>query len=256
MADAAPTPYPKRPRFFSHRFTRLMAKVCLANDIGPEACWMLTVIAHTEDAGGYRKAVTYFNHQLAPVAGVGSVDALDRIRKKAVASGWLHYEPGKKGVAGRYFVVIPDNANGIDDEPTDESYDEFLSAESRKQAGGKPEESAEHSSLSLPLSLSLPQETPAAPALPFESAEFRTAWEEWEQHLKEKRKPLKATARKAQFRKVAKMGEARAIAAIENSISGNYQGIFEPSVNGNGKPQAVGESLAARLQKRLDEKKP
>ncbi len=232
---------------------------------------MLTVIAHTEDAGGYRKAVTYFNHQLAPVAGVGSVDALDRIRKKAVASGWLHYEPGKKGVAGRYFVVIPDNANGIDDEPTDESYDEFLSAESRKQAGGKPEESAEetarkaggkpeesaeHSSLSLPLSLSLPQETPAAPALPFESAEFRTAWEEWEQHLKEKRKPLKATARKAQFRKVAKMGEARAIAAIENSISGNYQGIFEPSVNGNGKPQAVGESLAARLQKRLDEKKP
>lgn len=117
--------YPKRPRFFAFRFVRLMAKVCLANEIGAEACWLLAVIASTEDAGGYRKAVTFWNEQLFPLAGLGSVSALKRVREKLVESGWLHYEPGAKGRAAKYWVMIPDHLEGIDDGPTDEQPGEY-----------------------------------------------------------------------------------------------------------------------------------
>jgi hypothetical protein len=112
--------YPKRPKFFAYRFCRVMAKVCLANEIGPEVCWLLTVIAHTEDAKGYRDAVTFFNAQLMALAGCGSVDALTRARTKAIEAGWLRYEPGGRRKAGRYWVIIPDQHRDWDDAPSDE----------------------------------------------------------------------------------------------------------------------------------------
>lgn len=187
--------YPKRPKFFSHRFCRVLAKACAANEIGPDACWLLTVIAHTEDAKGYRDAVTFFNGQLQAFVGCGSDDSLNRMRTKAVRSGWLHYEPGGKGKAGRYWVVIPEQHRDWDDLPSDESSDCDANspAQVRGEAGGKcgknpgesageavstrtvadtsrgkvrgeprdkPGESADHSSLSLSLSLSQDPPTP------------------------------------------------------------------------------------------------
>lgn len=160
--------YPQRPRFFAHRFCRLMAKVCLANEIGPEACWLLTIIAHTEDAKGYRSSVSYFNYQLLPLIGVCSEDSLDRIRARAVHSGWLHYQRGAKRIPGRYWVKIPSKFDDWDDSPTDENHGDYtrtgagisagetdIPAELRVKAegkcGGKPRESADHSSLTLPL---------------------------------------------------------------------------------------------------------
>ena len=163
MADE----YPQRQRFFAMRFCRIMTKACLANSIGPSACWLLSVIAHTEDARHYRGPVSYFNDQLRPLVGMGSVDALDRVRGKAIDAGWLHYTPGRKGQAGLYWVKIPDVWADCDDLPTDESGEfyhrknaeqnsELLrknaeetesdsSAKMRTQAGGKPKESAEES---------------------------------------------------------------------------------------------------------------
>lgn len=118
---APPAEYPKRPSFFAYRFCRLMAKACLANEVGPNVCWLLTTIAMTEDAKGYRDAVTYFNEQLMAVTGFNSADALDRCRKKAIAAGWLHYQPGGKGKAGRYWVLTPERFKTFDDAPSDES---------------------------------------------------------------------------------------------------------------------------------------
>ena len=112
--------YPKRERFFALRFCRVMAKDCLANQIGAEACWLLSVIAHTEDAKGYRAPVTFFNEQLAPLVGCQNVKALARIRDKAVKAGWLAYVPGGKSVAGQYWVAIPPRNSDWDDAPTDE----------------------------------------------------------------------------------------------------------------------------------------
>ena len=113
--------YPKRPRFFAHRFCRILLKMCAANEIGPEACWLLTIIAHTEDAKGYRDAVSFFNGQLMPLVGFKSEDTLDRCRKRAIAAGWLTYIPGTKSVAGKYWVTIPERFEDLDDAPSDES---------------------------------------------------------------------------------------------------------------------------------------
>ncbi len=118
--------YPRRPAFFANRFCRLMSKVCLANQIGPEACFLLMTVAMTEDAKSYRSGVTYWNEQLFPLVGLSNVKSLSRVRDKAVGAGWLHYEPGGKGRPGVYWVVVPDEFRGMDDTPVDENPAEYL----------------------------------------------------------------------------------------------------------------------------------
>ncbi len=63
--------------------------------------------------------------------------------------------------------------------------------------------------------------------LPFSSDEFIAAWNAWLDHRRETKKKLTPTSVRMQFKKLAAMGEARAIAAIEHSIASGYQGIFE-----------------------------
>lgn len=64
--------------------------------------------------------------------------------------------------------------------------------------------------------------------MPFDSESFRDAWSDWVQHRKEKRKPITPLSAKKALAELAIMGETRAIAAINHSISNGYQGIFEP----------------------------
>lgn len=124
--------YPRRRPFFANRFCRLMTKVCLANQVGPEACFLLMTIAMTEDAKSYRGAVTFWNEQLIPLVGVNSVKSLIRIRNKAIEAGWLHYEQGGKGVVGRYWVEVPKEYEGMDDVPVDENVAEYQSVSHAK----------------------------------------------------------------------------------------------------------------------------
>ena len=72
------------------------------------------------------------------------------------------------------------------------------------------------------------------------SEAFKNIWGQWLEHLSQKKKPPTNRAIDLQLKKLSAMGEARAIAALENSICGNYQGIFESSsVTGNGCGQSV-----------------
>lgn len=113
--------YPKgRPAFFAMKFIRTLSKVCAAQEIGSEAFALLVIIATTEDAAGYRRAVTWYDEQLIPLLGISSRRQLARIRDKARKHGWLHYDAGKKRVPGKYWVTIPDHAIGLDDAPSDE----------------------------------------------------------------------------------------------------------------------------------------
>ena len=109
--------YPKRPAYFAHKFVRRLTKSCAAMDIGPEACYLLTVIAFQEDSCRYQRAVMFWDGQLAGLVGAGTERTLSRYRDKAVAAGWLHYEPGRKRVPGRYWVTIPEHAEVFDDSP-------------------------------------------------------------------------------------------------------------------------------------------
>jgi hypothetical protein len=117
--------YPKRPPHFAHKFCRLLTKSAAALQIGPEVCWLLTLIVHQEDAKRYRGPANYWNHQLMGVLGVSSVGRLDRVRSSAVSSGWLHYEAGGKGKVGTYWVMIPKHADGLEDGASDESEEDL-----------------------------------------------------------------------------------------------------------------------------------
>lgn len=73
-----------------------------------------------------------------------------------------------------------------------------------------------------------PKVEPAKAVLPYASPEFDRAWSEWELHRKEKKQPLTPSTSYRQWNKLAKMGEKRAIDAIEYSITSGYVGVFEP----------------------------
>jgi len=76
--------------------------------------------------------------------------------------------------------------------------------------------------------------------LPFNSPEFKQAWDEWAQHRKEIKKKLTPTTITKQLKQIEKWGEARSIQSIETSILNGWQGLFEHNDNtrkGNGNDQ-------------------
>lgn len=89
-----------------------------------------------------------------------------------------------------------------------------------------------------------------ADTYPFPSAEFKSAWENWLGYRKERRLPAYVPrGLKAVFGKLAKMGEGRAIAAIQNSMEQNYQGIFEANGNGH-RPRSEPKVLSVEQEAR------
>lgn len=84
--------------------------------------------------------------------------------------------------------------------------------------------------------------------------EFLEAWLGWVQYRDERRiKQLGPTATKKALNRLAAMGLHAAIAAIEYSISQNYQGIFEEKIDGKTKSHAnqVCKTLSANTDKRF-----
>jgi len=69
-------------------------------------------------------------------------------------------------------------------------------------------------------------------------ADFREAWDGFLEHRREIRKAATHRAQRALLKKCAAWGKLNAIAAIENSIAGGWQNLFDPdgNRNGNGNP--------------------
>lgn len=99
------------------------------------------------------------------------------------------------------------------------------------------------------------QNDPGANA-PFVSPEFLDALENFEKHRKEKHSSLTPTARKSLYRKLAGLGEARAVAALVHSTEQGYTGCFEPGANGNGRRTNADENFdaVARVIKEIKER--
>jgi hypothetical protein len=165
-APETPKPtYPKRPQFYSAKFIRKLTKSAAAMEIGAQACYMLTIIVLQEDSCRYMRPVTFWDEQLAVLSGIGCRSGLQRHREKAVKAGWLHYEPGRKGVPGKYWVTIPPHAEVFRDTPVDDELylqtqnETESGSESRQQAGPQPgskqvqkkAENGSHSYLTLTL---------------------------------------------------------------------------------------------------------
>lgn len=96
------------------------------------------------------------------------------------------------------------------------------------------------------------KESDFSETLPFQSEEFRAAWNDWTQHRREKKKPLTETSMSHQFKALNEWGETRSIAAINHSVKNGYTGIFEPSPGRatNGKPQMTEAEAIKSLGRR------
>jgi uncharacterized protein YdaU (DUF1376 family) len=70
--------------------------------------------------------------------------------------------------------------------------------------------------------------------LPFASLEFEAAWKKWQKHRTELKKKLTPTMMEAQFSDMLKMGEKRAIAMINFTVSKGWQGLREECDSGFG----------------------
>jgi hypothetical protein len=136
---AGVTEYPTdRPKYFAHKIIRLMIRTCAAQKIGTDAAWLVTLIAHTEDAGHYKQSISFWNDQLISVTGFGTWGKLDRARKKAIKAGWLHYEPGGKGKVGLYWVMQPPETEGLPDGSVAEDDPVILSILAEERAASSP----------------------------------------------------------------------------------------------------------------------
>jgi hypothetical protein len=69
---------------------------------------------------------------------------------------------------------------------------------------------------------------------------FRRVWQEWQRHRCEMKKPLTKETTRKQLKKLAAMGEIRAVAALEFSITNGWQGIFEPKEESRGQNNGMG----------------
>jgi hypothetical protein len=65
-----------------------------------------------------------------------------------------------------------------------------------------------------------------------DSPQFREAWIDWEQHRKEKKKPITPTSRKRAMKRLAPLGIEMACHWINNAIAQGWQGIYDPSGKG------------------------
>lgn len=76
-------------------------------------------------------------------------------------------------------------------------------------------------------------------ALPFVSLPFSSAWADFCQHRTEIKKKLTPKATDGALSMLAKMGEARAIAALRHTIASGWQGIREPEAGKIGSVRAT-----------------
>lgn len=113
--------YPRREPYFAHRFVRVLHKSCAAQEIGTDACFLLCIIAHTEDSARYTGPVNFWNGQLMETMGFKSPKQLNESRRRAVEAGWLVYEREHDRSVGYYFVTIPERYDCLTDAPLDES---------------------------------------------------------------------------------------------------------------------------------------
>lgn len=71
--------------------------------------------------------------------------------------------------------------------------------------------------------------------LPFESDDFRNAWNDWISYKKEKKQKLTPSTKQMQLRTLGAKSEREAIAMINQSITNGWTGLFELKQNTNGK---------------------
>jgi hypothetical protein len=81
------------------------------------------------------------------------------------------------------------------------------------------------------------KEKNAAIALPFDSENFKTVWNEWVKFRKEIKNSLKPTTIQKQLKFLGAKNESEAVAILNQSMINGWTGLFELKNNNNAKPK-------------------
>lgn len=184
--------------------------------------------------GAYNRLLDIAWHE-EPAASLPTDDRILAAYAKESLEGWLEIKP----------LILPcfTERNGRLWQKRMKAIHDEMTEKHRKRVesgslGGRPK--AKRKQCFSNASLRASDSESESVSLPFDSEAFREAWELWEQHRREIRKPLKPTATKRQLANLKELGEQRAIAAINHSIGQGWTGIFEPTV-GSKKPASRNE---------------
>jgi hypothetical protein len=101
--------YSQRPKCYALLVARALFESGAAAEIGADGALLVLAVVVREDALRYERPPNFFNGQLMAECGWRKADQLIRARNKAVAAGWLHYAPGRKGsrAPAKYWATIP-----------------------------------------------------------------------------------------------------------------------------------------------------
>ena len=101
--------YPNRIPHFDRCFMRALIDREAGTAVGATGLALLAVVVTMEDKKRYAP-VDFWTSHLLRTLGV-SEDALIVARRRCTEAGWLHYEPGTRGKAARYWVILPGETN-------------------------------------------------------------------------------------------------------------------------------------------------
>ena len=123
-------------RFFALKYIRLLTKTAAAQELNASTCWLLSIIACQEDVKSFSEPAKFYFSQLMPLCGFTSPKQLRSAITKAVSLGWLCYEPGSKGVPGKFSVRVPEQFANLAPYACDESTHLLSSGETQIDAMG------------------------------------------------------------------------------------------------------------------------
>jgi hypothetical protein len=142
-ADGPVFEYPGREPFFLCKFLRLLHAAQAAKELGGTTCWLLAVIATTEDAIRYSGPARFWNEELMKACGWRSPKQLEKARDLAIEAGWLKYSRPAKRLIGQYYVEIPERVAALVGQSTGMLYQSPATNEpdnkpANKQANERP----------------------------------------------------------------------------------------------------------------------
>lgn len=140
------------------------------------------------------------------------------------------------GAANRYRVLIPPigaNQIPIDDEPMSANEIPIDTVTNERKLESSIGANESHQSAQMDSREGITNKgnqlkTTNRDSLLFESDKFGSAWNDWETHRKQLKKPLTDLSIRKQIEALEAMGESTAIEAINHSIKNGWTGIFPP----------------------------
>jgi len=193
----------------------------------------ITLLA-IKDADGYVRGDSQVISRMANVPVESAVQALEKFQQPDPNSHTPDNEGRRIEQAPGGWIVL--NHYLYRERDTKGDHAEYMRKwREKKDPVNICESQVNHPSVSASVSLSVLKKEFSIPDA-LNTPEFQKAWENWQQHRKEIKKPLTVKSVEMQMKEFMAWGPTGAVEAIEHTIKKGWQGIRRPEHEANSKP--------------------